>query len=197
MSQLSAAEMKQLRALLAKAQLSDGSASGSDDGMMTMGTLPRRLMPRLSDDDEFEQVNFDIGAMSDASKRCMEESEAGYGGPGRGKKTDRTQLPVPPKTPTDPTLPPGVKSMTEWGSTIIDFGKMKDRQITYDELIKLIEAEKEVSSYHDWLQRCITDKCTGPSKDLVDYLHARGIDHRGGVTFPGSTQRRRMRSYAD
>ena len=75
-----------------------------------------------------------------------------------------------PMLPADMELPPGIVSLTQWGQTVITFGKYAKRKMTYDALA-VLEGE-EAMSYRGWTMA--RETTGGPQlKDLAMFFRAR------------------------
>eukprot|EP00435_Cladocopium_sp_Y103_P061985 s2072_g23.t1 len=109
----------------------------------------------------------DVGAMSDASKRLREnDGPTSYGGRG-----SEHPVPMPSATTTEstmPNLPPGVKSISEWGRNMVSFGKFMNKR-SYLSLHQS-HSDEDVS-YKKWLM-CHYAKGSHQLRDLVEYLMA-------------------------
>ena len=174
-------DAENLRLLLSKAQRS--------------GVLEQYAMG----DSGFELVDPPmLGAMTDASKRRPESGAYGSDG----------QLPLPvakvkaePKKPSHGdedrfrgTLPPGMSSLEDWGTTLLEFGKYADRQWSYFELVT--NTEPRVVQYCQWVVDHKSAKSGPLFIDLADYItcYRQTVDSDSlGVTYPGSSVPRRMK----
>lgn len=90
---------------------------------------------------------------------------------------------------TLPPFPEGVRDMVQWGKTLFHFGKYKDSNKCYhDVVISQAEAEK---SYVKWC-RSRTHSSTGQLQDFCHYMmHFFGEDLPGSqFVIPGTSQRR-------
>ena len=116
-------------------------------------------------------VNVQTGAMSDSSKRARPSSPTRPAGPPAPQPVRPQGGATPPganrgSTPVATTgagggqpldrvvvatheLPDGVSSLTHWGQTVINFGKMKSRQLSYYDLA-VDDSETEVN-YKEWI----------------------------------------------
>ena len=95
--------------------------------------------------------------------------------------------------PSPEGLPPDVKNLTEWGSTIIQFGKFRNSNLTYEELA--LSDTKETNSYKVWVVSHI-GQTTGQCQDLGQFLKAytaAGFGSKQSV-IPGTTQVRKFKA---
>ena len=154
----------------------------------------------ISGDSDFELVDPPvIGAMTDASKRRTAD-------PGVSSEQAVTTLPVAkakaeprPPTPVSEdrfrgTLPPGVTSLAEWGTTYLEFSKYGDMNWSYLELVT--NAEPRVKQYCQWVMTHKNAKSSPLFIDLADYLtcYFKSIDaNTSTVTYPGSSIPRRTK----
>ena len=118
------------------------------------------------------------GAMTDGSKRLRGQDGADLGPldhnevfrnrPTMGPmvKNDVRASPAP-TTPS--SLPDGVKDMTVWGSTIIRFGKLAQKSVTYLEFAR--DTSEGAVGYRKWLMA--RRHSGGPElRDLAEFLFA-------------------------
>ena len=125
--------------------------------------------PRLDSgpelDFEADALFPDLGAMSDASKRRMDDE-------GYQAKTGRVkQAPIQPSgKSTSPTLPSDVSSLEDWGTTIMKIGKFEKAGLSYQELAA--STQKDTQKYLSWLMKSLNDSFNPQFHDLVSYLHA-------------------------
>ena len=141
-------------------------------------------------------VTAQTGAMSDGSKRARPSSPAGPAGPPppqpvrphggapppgalRGNSSMTTSSvgggqPLDHVVVATHELPEGVSSLTHWGQTMINFGKMKSRQISYYDLA--IDGSESEVNYKEWVMARVQ---TGSDqlKDLALFL--RFLDKNG------------------
>ncbi|CAK9108063.1 Ankyrin repeat domain-containing protein 17 [Durusdinium trenchii] len=141
------------------------------------------LMKRVQD---VEDISLDLkwegspsGTMTDACKRLREEKKstgpemASYVASSVGA-TMPIPMPVSPEQAQSPypqgNLPPGVTSISQWGSSLVAFGKYKGVK-TYEEMRD--PNDPDLASYRSY---CVSHYKTGSPglKDLVDYLNACG-----------------------
>ena len=98
-----------------------------------------------------------------------------------------TSSPVPP-------LPPGIKSVEDWGKTVITFGRYKNKDMSYTDLLG--SAEEKDKKYIMWiLSRSASAE--GQHKDLCNYLeHRCAVDTYGSASdvpiIPGTHKIREM-----
>lgn len=161
---LSAAEEQQLSMLLARKQAASESNAGYS------------------------------GAMTDASKRLREETFAeesdgtvssfqfvpcaSFTEPGPSFRKN-VQAPIVSTPKNGITLPPGVDSLEDWGTAIMETPKYKGKDLSYEELV----ADSSHSSYLKWTLdhgkehggRCV---------DFRNYLIAIGYNPEKTVTDP-------------
>lgn len=179
MGSLSESEMAMLRALLHRAQAD--------------GTLTALLSP--SSDDGWslpESPDEEVGAMTDGSKRRLCSPATRHRS--SGASTQMPMMPVRQVSRPVIELPEGVSSVQEWGATLIDFGKYKGTDTTYEELVDLTKKDQNAKSYLDWVSKH-GKTSTGPVKDLYLYLVAvRYTSTEGhGPLIPGTNTVRRRR----
>ena len=183
MSQWTVEDSESLRLLLSKAQR---------NGVLEQWTLG---------DSEFELVDPPVtGAMTDASKRRTAD-------PGRSSEQSLAAVPVAkakaePRPPTPVpedrfrgTLPPGVPSLSDWGTTLLEFGKYADMNWSYLELVT--NEEPRVKQYCQWVVSHKNAKSSPLFIDLADYLscyfQAMDAATTSGITYPGSAVPRRTK----
>lgn len=153
-----------------------------------MAALVEHLQSVAAGDSDFEVVSEGgvPGAMSDGSKRRLEDEFED--GPPPAK-----QAPLPPKAKSSAegslsraSLPPGVKSMEEWGTTILTAGKFEKKSSTV----------KEKMEYVKWaLSQTSLDKFSPVMKDFISFVKAfESSQHsKATYTFPGSCIPRKTR----
>ena len=160
------------------------------------------LMKRVQD---VEDISLDLkwegspsGTMTDACKRLREEKKstgpemASYVASSVGA-TMPIPMPVSPEQAQSPypqgNLPPGVTSISQWGSSLVAFGKYKGVK-TYEEMRD--PNDPDLASYRSY---CVSHYKTGSPglKDLVDYLNACGQSMSSGSMLPGSSIPRQFR----
>lgn len=175
-------DAENLRLLLSKAQRS--------------GVLEQYAMG----DSGFELVDPPVpGAMTDASKRrSTEDGAASFDGqlpvPVAKAKAEPKKLSPGSGDPFRGTLPPGVASLENWGTTLLEFGKYADKQWSYFELAS--NPEPRVASYCQWVIDHKSEKSGALFIDLADYLssYMKTIDAGAtGMTYPGSSIPRRVK----
>lgn len=94
------------------------------------------------------------------------------------------------KKGTPITLPPGVSDLEAWGSTVLKFGKLAERDLTYHQVST--STDEVVKRYVKWV-KAQADASDGLMKDLSFYLLAHAYDQ--GETgqmplIPGTTTAR-------
>lgn len=144
---------------------------------------------------ELEEFN-----MTDASKRRLvgqSENPSGYG--------QTRQLPLGPKakpaakpkakaassrsvlpTGSNVPLPDDVKDIHDWGSTIMETGKLAIHKMTYEQLAT--STDVEIQKYLRYISKSITDRHQPQYHDLMAYLNA--VDY--GCVGPSGFNRRRQ-----
>ena len=154
---------------------------------------------------DVEDISLDLkwegspsGTMTDACKRLREEKKstgpemASYVASSVGA-TMPIPMPVSPVQAQSPypqgNLPPGVTSISQWGSSLVAFGKYKGVK-TYEEMRD--PNDPDLASYRSY---CVSHYKTGSPglKDLVDYLNACGQSMSSGSMLPGSSIPRQFR----
>ena len=131
------------------------------------------------------------GSMSDASKRAPEEARA----PPRGPLDIRevTHSPVTPSSDRPDNLPDDLRNISEWGDTLLTWGKYKSENLSYMELRDL--QTKDSIAYCDWiLSRRTSLGSSAELKDLAEYLFARKLADGKSSSIPGSVKTRVMKS---
>lgn len=163
------------------------------------GSLPaliEQLQSAATVDSGFEVVSDEgvTGTMSDGSKRRLEDDfEDG--------QPAIKQSPVPPSAKASSegyasraSLPPGVKSLEEWGTTILTAGKFEKEDLTYGDVVS--STVKEKMEYVKWaLSQNSLDKFSPVMKDFISYVKAfESSQHTTATyTFPGSCIPRKTR----
>ena len=88
-------------------------------------------------------------------------------------------------------FPPGIQSLGQWGTTLIDFGKFKNQNMSY--LAVAESMDDDVKTYRQWVvtRRAST---SGQCKDLGNYLAMMAEEGRldEGAVIPGTTVSRRF-----
>lgn len=160
------------------------------------GTLPALVKHVMEVGTEWSFIPSDSGAMNDASKRLREEEPQQSPYAARG---GMPPVPLPSgakETFSVPKLPPGVKSLDEWGRNMVSFGKFMGKQ-SYASMHQ--SKDDEIISYKKWLASHYS-KGSPQLRDLVDYLTemkdctmvSTGSDQ--GVLIPGTNIQRRLLS---
>ena len=177
--------------------------------------LTMNCLPEYADElsSQWSLADETPSAMSDASKRRLEE----YVPPPvkSDVTTAYTRVPVPcstfagPPTPGSPTaevnlgstkkgkailLPPGVTSLSNWGETMLEFGKYGAKDWCYEDLRQ--NSDKDVVSYVKWC-KSQADAAEGRLRDLCLFLVA--CDNVSGTAaqrpvIPGASEVRRFRA---
>ncbi|CAE7550350.1 unnamed protein product [Symbiodinium microadriaticum] len=80
-----------------------------------------------------------------------------------------------PTTKTVPPLPDGVHTMSQWGDTLVDFGKLKGQGWSYDGVA--CNTSKEICGYRKWILDHV-NQMSGPCRDLGNYLLRMQADGR-------------------
>ena len=186
MSNLSSTELSTLKSLLSRAK--------GGTGFQLCETELKRvaeavcLEESLSEDmDGFQAVT--PTSMTDASKRRLTDSPTGG--------TEVTQLPVKPSKFSTEVLPPGITSMEMWSQTMVDFGKHKDRQWSYAEMLDMSKNDAGIKSYVDWVRGHTSGSSSAQLKDFHAFI--KEVDRLRGsptLTFPGSSATRKLKTYA-
>ncbi|CAE7795640.1 Copia protein [Symbiodinium microadriaticum] len=97
-----------------------------------------------------------------------------------------------PAAKASPPLPDGVHTMSQWGDTLVDFGKLKGQGWSYEGVAS--NTSKEIRGYRKWILDHV-NQMTGPCKDLGNYLLRMQADGRIPATpdmIPGTES---VRSY--
>ena len=129
------------------------------------------------------------GSMTDASKRRSDEVSS-------SEAPCLKQRPIAPhaggKQPDD-RFPPGISSLTEWGKTVLQYGKFGKADLTYAEMAD--DPAKDKSSYCTWIKsQKDRDNLHVQLRDFGKYLAARTDSAESGVIcYPGSSLPRQMR----
>ena len=66
-----------------------------------------------------------------------------------------------------PAIPEGVETMTRWGDTLVDFGKLKGQGWSYEGVAT--NNSKEIRGYRKWILNHV-NQMNGPCRDLGNYL---------------------------
>lgn len=188
MSKMTPAEVSLLKELLHRAKSEVGFQQYSEE--LRRVTHAADLQESLSEDQEFQCIT--PTSMTDASKRRLSEDETSG-----CSLQPPPQLPVKPFQVTEIDLPTGITSVEMWGCTVIDFGKLKDRQLSYLELMQSSKSDAQLKNYVDWIRSHTTSASSAQLKDLHKYVKM--FDHRSSeltVTFPGSHVTRKMKNYS-
>lgn len=142
-----------------------------------------------------EEIEQEHGAMTDAPKRRLTEGPI----PSESPALTR-QMPIPKTSAKgaqshgyEHPLPAGVTSMEMWGRTIIDYGKLAKRGITYEELATSVDSE--LLNYQRWLRSQKGRENFSPlMKDLINYLLRFQAEHEGSASsYPDSSVPRRLK----
>eukprot|EP00435_Cladocopium_sp_Y103_P017137 s2127_g4.t1 len=182
---LSHEEAKLLCSLLDRMNAA-GRVPGDEDALYDMGVL---------------------GAMTDGSKRLHADlDEAGaegyeHVGTPRAKqmtlsKPSGSQLPMPPNTDTGISLPPGIESLRDWGTTICKLPKVAAFKLSYEEMV---DDPHNHDEYLMWILKHGADR-GGRLEDLYLYLKATKYDLQPARSrdqlFPGTQEVRALASEA-
>eukprot|EP00435_Cladocopium_sp_Y103_P048112 s138_g14.t1 len=90
-----------------------------------------------------------------------------------------------------PAFPDGISDVTTWGMTIVAFGQFKDKEMSYDELVR--SEDSRCVSYVKWC-RSRTNCAQGQLKDFCNFLlHYFHDDAVTGFQIPGTNQSRRFK----
>ena len=88
-------------------------------------------------------------------------------------------------------FPPGIQSLSQWGTTLIEFGKFKNQNMSY--LAVAESMDDDVKTYRQWVVTRRTST-SGQCKDLGNYLammaEAGRLDE--GAVIPGTSVNRRF-----
>ena len=135
------------------------------------------------------------GSMTDGSKRLREDSSVNQVGMYVKQTTPYCAgqlVPVPPMPsssdkptplPTTEGLPPGVANVTQWGKTLVAFGRYKGLK-SYDEMYEATDSE--IAGYRAYCHSHYQSGSPG-LRDLVEYFRARGDGSMGSQSIiPGS-----------
>ena len=87
----------------------------------------------------------------------------------------------------NPELPPGVRSVEEWGRTLCVMPKVKSLKMSYDDLVKSDDPDHAV--YLKWVVENATGR-SGKIDDLANYLKAAGWSSPCGYLIPGTKETR-------
>lgn len=134
------------------------------------GVLPALMKHVMEHEREWDIISekSELGAMSDASKHLREDDvSTSYGGHG-----SEPSAPLPSATSplsTVPNLPPGVRSLSEWGGFMISVGKFMNKR-SYQSLH--VSRSDEDVGYKKWLMSHYCSKGSHQLRDLVEYLMA-------------------------
>lgn len=190
---LTAEEQAVLRELLRKAR-----ESGSLEELLAPSE------PSSDVDDEFElpeEVEELLEPpMTDASKRRLtgpSENPPGYGKtrqlplapknkPATKAKSKATSSRADARLSNVVQLPEDVKDIADWGSTIMETGKLAPMGLSYAQLAE--STDSEIQKYLRYIAKSITDRHNPQYHDLLAYLNTIGF----GVVGPSGFNRRRQ-----
>lgn len=194
MASLSDVERATLKDLLSR-----GLQGGELQAILAEVSPPSPGTPLSSvDDDGFEVLS----GMTDASKRRMvSPEESGFGDVkvvARASSSPSVAMPgaapagalVP--LPDEILLPSNVSSVTDWGTTIMEIGKYKGQELSYEELRG--HSDPEVQRYVGWLCKAVSEKFKPQYRDFVAYVKIANtafVSNRDVI--PGSSQIRRRK----
>ena len=138
MSKLSSTELSTLKSLLQRANQHGNIQQYAAEVNSVYRAI--ELEESLSDDQsDFQCVT--PTSMTDASKRRLTEVSSPC--------HHMSQVPVTPSRSSEDSFPPGITSLEMWGSTVVEFGKFKDRQMSYAEMMNEAKSDSSVKSYLD------------------------------------------------
>eukprot|EP00435_Cladocopium_sp_Y103_P024557 s1339_g6.t1 len=159
MSQLNSAELMTLKSLLHRAKQNVGFHQCEAELL----SVARALELEESLNEEFAVIT--PTSMTDASKRRLTDgSAAGH------SSHSPPSLPVRARPDCSEEFPKGITSMAMWGATIIEFGKYKDDEMSYDELLEKAKTNAPARSYVDWIRSHATSKSSPQLQDLYAYV---------------------------
>ena len=166
-SALNSEETKLLKSLLSRVRAS-GTSSQFADVLSSTELIE-------DSDGEFEHLTGGPVMMSEATKRRMvadsaTEVDAGYGQTRScaanfevpSVRSDGAAAALPADAPSD------VVDLIDWGSTVLEIGKLASAGMSYAELVK--SQDQAVQRYLKWLMSALTDKFQPQYHDLVAYL---------------------------
>ena len=137
MSKLSSTELSTLKSLLQRANQHGNIQQYAAEVNSVYRAI--ELEESLSDDQsDFQCVT--PTSMTDASKRRLTEASSPC--------HHMSQVPVTPQRSSEDSFPP-ITSLEMWGSTVVEFGKFKDRQMSYAEMMNEAKSDSSVKSYLD------------------------------------------------
>ncbi|CAK9010335.1 unnamed protein product [Durusdinium trenchii] len=177
-------------------EILDGPLLVRDCRLRKDGTM-ELLIAALHDESGEDLSEFELlspsskpqGSMTDASKRRSDEVSS-------SEAPCLKQRPIAPhaggKQPDD-RFPPGISSLTEWGKTVLQYGKFGKADLTYAEMAD--DPAKDKSSYCTWIKsQKDRDTLHVQLRDFGKYLAARTDSAESGVIcYPGSSLPRQMR----
>ena len=186
MSTLSSTELLTLKSLLSRAK--------GGTGFQLCETELKRVAEAVSleeslleDMDGFQAVT--PTSMTDASKRRLTESQSG--------SSEVAQLPMMPRKNSTESFPPGITSLEMWGQTVVDFGKHKDRQWSYAEMMEISKSDAGIKGYVDWVRGHTLSSSSAQLKDFHAFIKQVDLQHgSSALTFPGSSATRKLKTYA-
>ena len=186
MSKLSSTELSTLKSLLQRANQHGNIQQYAAEVNSVYRAI--ELEESLSDDQsDFQCVT--PTSMTDASKRRLTEASSPC--------HHMSQVPVTPSRSSEDSFPPGITSLEMWGSTVVEFGKFKDRQMSYAEMMNEAKSDSSVKSYLDWVRHHTSSSSQPPLKDLHAYVKV--MDRKLGnsnLMFPGSNTTRKLKATA-
>ena len=183
---------------ISKEQVSNVKAlleSARRDGCLELLMTALRDEPFLSEADssEFEVLSphsLAAASMTDASKRRGDDGSLNE--PPCSKQRPVLSPEIKTKDGGKP-FPPGVRSMEEWGRTILPMGKYAKENLTYADLSDSTEQAKQ--AYCQWMiSQKGRDDLNPVFRDFIKYLQMReSATGSGEIYYPGSTIVRKMR----
>lgn len=124
-------------------------------------------------------------------------SPKGYMGTVRGSYAGGSTIPPPmPDAESHPfenlkiPLPPGVQTIHEWGRTVCQLEKYKEKKLTYAQMVSQADFDPEMYNYLCWIKNrygiedsgCFPPKIS-PGIDLAAYLERSKFQQKGKETF--------------
>ena len=186
MSEFSKEQISNVKALLDSARR---------DGCLDLLMTALRDEPLLSEADssEFEVLSpqcLAAASMTDASKRRGDDGSLEE--PPSSKQRPVLPCEVQTKDGGKP-FPPGIRSLEEWGNTILPMGKYSKENLTYADLSGAADQAKQ--AYCQWMISQKGREDLNPVfRDFIKYLQMRESSTGSGeMCYPGSSIVRKMR----
>lgn len=186
----SSKDQEQLDSLLAKAKHHGVHLDLSDDGLELLAgmTDASKRREEFQDDDQSAKRQMPIHRKNPPDTMNCKGSASDYVG-----GSEDVAVPYPKSRPAKllPMFPPGISSLEEWSTSVIDFGKFMGKNVSYGELLN--RTDSEAVDYVKWCKSRFS--CSkGFLHDLSGFLIRAELEDPKYVNYiPGTEVARRFK----